>query len=219
MRALIRMTWATNRRLLLLMSPLLAFYLSVMVYGQITKDGIDFPSIAFTCMFMLIIVSTFQGLTFDVEAFMVSLPVTRAQLVRAKYLTSFLGLLAGLVLPLVVAGLVHVLLPGRAAGPTPVELRSAGMLAIFDAFGIFVFLPFIHAFEPSMGILAFILTEILTEGGVLAWKGVDGVGAVFHFFQRALAQPQQVLAILASLLLLGLASLSLSTWAYARRSF
>lgn len=219
MLPLIRMTWATNRRLLLLMSPLLAFYLSVMVYHQCTKDGLDIPTTAFVIMELLIIVSTFQGLTFDVEAFLVSLPVSRAELVRARYLSSLLGLLAGLLLPLAVAGLVHVLLPGRAAAPSQTDLRSAGMLAIFDACGLLAFLPFIHAFEPSKGILAFAVTVVLALGGGLAWKGLDGVAALFRFFQHALAQPQPILGILAGLLLLGLASLSMSTWAYARRSF
>lgn len=215
---LIRMAWTTNRRLLLLMSPVLAFYLSVMVYHQCTKEGIDLPSIVFVIMFLLIIVSTFQGLTFDVEAFLAALPVSRAQLVRARYLTSLLGLLAGVALPLVVAGLAHALAPGRVAAPTPMELRSVGMLAMLDLLGLYVFLPFIHAFEASKGILAFSAALILALAGGLAWKGLDGAAALFHFFQRALAQPMDVLALLAGLLAFGLASMSLSSWAYARRA-
>ncbi len=219
MLPLIRMTWVTNRRLLLLMSPILVFYLSLMVYTQCTKNGIDIPSIAFVIMFLLIIPSTFQGLTFDVEAFLVSLPVTRAQLVRTKYLTSFLGLLAGLVLPIMVAWTAHALAPGRAAAPTPEELRSVGMLAIIDVFAIFVFLPFVHHFEPAKGILAFSLTVILALGGGLAWKGLEGVEAGFYFFQRVLAHLPSALWMVAGVLAFGLASLSLSTWSYRRRAF
>ncbi len=219
MRPLIRMAWATSRRLLLLMSPLLAFYLALMVVHQVTKRGTDIPAIAFTCMFMLIIVSTFQGLTFDVEGFMASLPVTRAQLVRTKYLLSFLGLLAGLALTLAVAGLAHALAPGRAAAPTPEELRSAVALALVDAFGLFAFLPFVHAFEPSRGILAFSLAAILALAASLAGWGLDGAADLFRFFQRVLAQPAPALGLIGGLLAFGLLSLSLSTWAYARRSF
>ena len=219
MRALIRMTWATNRRLLLLMSPLLAFYLSLMVYTQITGNGVDLPAIAFTTMFLLLVVSTFQGPTFDVEAFLVSLPVTRSQLVRARYLTSGLGLLAGLALPLTVAGLAHTLLPGHAAAPTPQELRATVFLAIVDAVGLFVFLPLIHTFEPSRGILAFCIATVLALGGGLAWGGLDGVAALFHFFQDVLARPLPSLAVGGCLLALGLVSLGVSILGYARRSF
>lgn len=219
MRPLIRMTWATNRRLLLLMSPILAFYLSLMIYTQCTKNGVDIPSIAFVIMSLLIVVFTFQGLTFDVEAFLVSLPVTRRQLVRTKYLTSLLGLLAGLTLPLTVAWLAHALAPGHAAAPTPEELRSVGMLAIIDGFAIFLFLPFVHAFEPAKGILAFSVMVVLALGGSLAWWGLDGAAAMFHFFQRTLAHPQPALGILAGLLAFGLLSMGLSTWCYRRRAF
>ena len=219
MRPLIRMTWATNRRLLLLMSPILVFYLSLMVYTQCTQNGLDLPSIVFVIMFLLIVVFTFQGLTFDVEGFLVSLPVTRAQLVGTKYFTSLLGLLAGLTLPLTVAWLAHALAPGHAAAPTPEALRSVVMLAIIDGFAIFVFLPFVHHFEPSKGILAFSLTVILALGGGLAWKGLDGVAAVFHFFQRVLAHLPSALGMVAGLLAFGLASLILSSWSYRRRAF
>ena len=219
MRPLIRMFWATNRRLLLMMSPLLVFYLALMVYTQFTRNGIDIPAMVFVITSLLIVVFTFQGLTFDVEAFLVSLPVTRSQLVRTKYLTSLLGLLAGLALTLAVAWLAHALAPGRAAAPTPEDLRSVGMLALLDAFAIFVFLPFVHHFEPSKGILAFSLTVILALSAGLAWKGLDGTEAVFHFFQRALAQPPHALGIVAGVLAFGLASLGLSTWSYRRRVF
>jgi len=93
--------WIINRRLLFLFSPLLIFYLASFV--RILQRGGNPLAMAAILVFfatILTVITTLQGLFLPVEEFILSLPVSRSQIVRAKYLTSILGLVAGLVLPL-----------------------------------------------------------------------------------------------------------------------
>ena len=219
MLPLIRMTWAINRRLLLGFSPVLAFYLAMLVYAQRGSEGSPFAYYSSAITGLVTLIITFQGLTMDVEGFLLSLPVTRAQIVRTKYLTSLLGLIAGVALPMTTAWVAHFLVPSQVPAPSQAALGIVGLAILIYAFAIFLFLPFTHHFGPSKGFLFFSLTVILIPAGGLAWKGLDGAEAVFRFMHRLLAHPLLALAISAGLLAFGLASLSLSTWSYRRRAF
>jgi len=219
MRPLIRMTWTLNRRLLIQFSPFLAFYLWALVNTQYEAKTMPFvPVFLFiTCIVTAII--TLQGLTLDVEGFLLSLPVARAQIVRTKYITSLLGLMAGVALPMATSWMAHFLAPSHVPAPSPGVLGIVGMWTILLAFGIFLFLPFVYHFGASKGFMFFAITAILIPSGGLAWKGLDGVEAVLTFLHRVLAHPALALGISAGVLIFGFASLTLSTWSYRRRAF
>ena len=219
MLPLIRMTWAINRRLLLGFSPVLAFYLAMLVYAQRGSEGPPFAYYFSGITGLITLIITFQGLTMDVEGFLLSLPVTRAQIVRTKYFTSLLGLMAGVLIPLTTAWAAHFLAPSQVPAPSQAALCIVGLATLLYAFGIFLFLPFIHHFGPSKGFLFFALTVILIPAGGLTWKGLDGAQNVLTFVHHVLARPSLALGISAGLLAFGFASLSLSTWSYRRRAF
>ena len=113
MLPLMRMTWILNRRLLIGFSPVLAFYLAVLLKTQSMAEAMPRPFIA--CFIgiasLITLIITFQGLTLDVEGFLLSLPVSRAAVVRNKYLTSLLGLMAGIALPLATSWIGHLFAP------------------------------------------------------------------------------------------------------------
>jgi hypothetical protein len=221
MLPLMHMNWAINRRLVYGFSPVLAFYLSMLVVAQCDVEMMPRP---FALLFQSItglvtLIITFQGLTLDVEGFVLSLPVGRAQIVRAKYLTCLLGLLAGVALPMATSWIAHFLAPNHVPAPSQEALRIVAMATLFYALGIFLFLPFVHHFGPSKGFMLFALAAILIPAGALAWKGLDGAEALLTFMHSVLAHPPLALGISAGALVFGLGSLALSTWSYRRRAF
>lgn len=219
MLPLLRMTWALNRRLLFWSSPLLAFYLCMLVYAQSGAGGPPYI-IAFNIITSVVtLIITFQGLTLELDGFLLSLPVTRAQVVRTKYLTSLLGLAAGVAIPMSVSWMAHLLVPGRVPAPGPEALGMMRMTTLNFAFYIFLFLPFIHHFGPQKGFLLFSLTVILAPSAGLAWWGLDGAATLRAFFKRGFAEPWLALQIALGVGVMGLLSLTLSTWSYRRRAF
>jgi len=116
MLPVIRMTWILNRRLLFQVSPLFAFYLTFLVGVQRTGDPTKFITMFMAIAGLATAIVTLQGLAIPVEGFLLSLPVSRTQVVRAKYFTSLCGLAAGLALPLFVAWTAHRVAQGRWSG-------------------------------------------------------------------------------------------------------
>lgn len=221
MLPLMRMTWVINRRLFLGFSPVLLLYMTMLVNTQRMVEVMPRPFLAvfMGVMGLITLIVTFQGLTLDVEGFLLALPVTRTQVVRNKYLTSLLGLMAGVALPMATAWTAHALAPGHLPAPTPEVMGFVGLWALSLALGIFLFLPFIHHFGPSKGFLHFSLTAILVPAAGLAWKGLDGAEKVITFVKGLPDHGPLALAITVGVLILGLASLTLSTRSYARRAF
>lgn len=221
MLPLIRMTWAINRRLLLGFSPVLVFYLGALLKAQSVSGTLPRPfAFIFLCIAGLVtLIVTFQGLTLEVEGFLLSLPVTRPQVVRTKYLTCLLGLVGGVALPMATAWVAHFLVPSHLPAPSSEALRTVALAALLFASGIFLFLPFIHHFGASRGFLFFALTLLLVPSAGLAWKGLDGADAVFTILHQAVGQPSLALGIGLGVLAFGLASLQLSIWSYGRRAF
>jgi hypothetical protein len=87
------------------------------------------------------------------------------------------------------------------------------------ALGIFVCLPLVYHFGPSKGLMIFAAMAILLPGGGLAWMGVDGCMNVLEAFgRRWLEHRPFALGVSAGVLMLGLASLSLSIRCYRRRA-
>ena len=221
MLPLMRMTWILNRRLLIGFSPVLAFYLAVLLKTQSMAEAMPRPFIA--CFIgiasLITLIITFQGLTLDVEGFLLSLPVSRAAVVRNKYLTSLLGLMAGIALPLATSWIGHLFAPRALPAPSPEALGIVGLAALLLALGIFLFLPFIHHFGPSKGFLYVSLAALVLPAAGLAWRGLDGAEAVITFGKGLSNQTGLSLAIGAGALAFGWASMALSIWSYRRRSF
>ncbi len=222
MLPLIRMAWTTNRRFLVGFSPFLAFYLAMLVNAQCGQFGEGWSPFGFFfsgIILMVTVIVTFQGGTLDVEGFLLALPVTRAEIVRSKYLTCLLGLMAGVALPLAVSWLAHALVPGRVPPPSPEALRSVRTDFLVYACGIFLCLPFVHHFGPAKGYMFFALALILALSCGLAWKGLDGAEAARTFLHRQVEQGPLPVGLIAGVLVFGLASVGLSTWSFKRRVF
>ncbi len=218
MLPVIRMTWILNRRLLFQASPLFAFYLTFLVGVQRTGDPTKFITMFMAIAGLATAIVTLQGMAIPVEGFLLSLPVSRTQVVRAKYFTSLCGLAAGLALPLVVAWTAHRVAPTHVPGLSRDVLGLVALLGLFLAAGIFYFLPFVYHFGTSKGMMLFAVTLILFPAGALAWKGASGcLEVILAFGNRALDQPTFALGLGASGLIFGLVSLRLSVRSYQRR--
>jgi hypothetical protein len=219
MLPLIRMTWTLNRRLLFQFSPLFAMYLAQLVALQCGPEPAVFIFMFLAIATLTTAIVTLQGLTLPVEGFLLSLPVSRAQVVRAKYVTSLLGLAAGLALPLVTAWTAHGVAPTRVPALGPDSLGIVPLAGLLLALGLFYFLPFVYHFGPTKGLLFFALTLILLPAGALAWKGAHGcLEALLAFGNHILDHSPSTLAFSAGVLLFDFASLRLSIWAYRRRA-
>lgn len=218
MLPLIKMGWVLNRRLLFQGSPLFVFYLAQLVVVQ--HGGVT-PLFVTSALFITALVTaiaTLQGLTLPVEGFLLALPISRTQVVRAKYLTSLIGLGLGLALPLATAWIAHRVAP---AWVPPVTTTALGIVALggtFIALGIFLCLPLVYSLGPSKGLMSFTALAILLPAGALAWRGANGCMDLLEAFgTKWLEQPSFALGIVAATLLLGFGSLRLSTGAYQRR--
>ena len=222
MLPLIRMAWTINRRLLIQFSPFLGFYLWGLVAAQSESATMPRPFIAAFLMIiaMATAIITFQGLTLPVEGFLLSLPVARAQIVRTKYLTSFLGLMAGVALPMATSWMAHFMAPGLVPAPSSEALGIVGIWTLFLSVGILLFLPFVYHFGPSKGFMIFAITVILIPSGGLALEGVNkSMDILATFLNRLLDQPNFAATTSMGVLLFGLASMGLSTWSYRSRAF
>jgi hypothetical protein len=217
MRPLMHTAWIINRRLLLQFSPWLALYLWMLVNAQSSGDTMVTAIVLVFFALLVTIIVTLQGLLLPVEEFLLSLPVSRSQLVRAKYLSSFLGLSAGLALPLLTGWIAHLVAPGRVPAMSPEVLGTGGLAAIFLAFGICFLLPFVYRLGPAKGLTISSLTLALLLAVSVAWKGRWGcIKALLDFSNRVLESRPFALSVLAGLALFGTASVAFSIWTYRR---
>lgn len=212
---LMRTTWIINRRLLFQFSPWLAFYLWMLVKAQASGEPLQMAAVLIGFAILLTTIVTLQGLLLPVEDFLLSLPVSRAQLVRAKYLSSLLGLGAGLALPLLVASLAHGVVPSRVPAISTEVLGIGGLAALHLAFGIFFFLPFVYQFGPAKGLTFFAMTLVLFLACAVAWKGRWAcTKAMVDFSNHILEGGPFAWGATVGVLVVGLASLGVSLWAY-----
>jgi len=219
MLPLIKMAWVLNRRLLLQTSPLFVFYLAQLIFIQHGGSISLFTTFALVITAVATTMITLQGLTLPMEGFLLALPISRSQVVKAKYATSLMGLAVGLALPLATAWIAHSVAPAWVPPASPTAMGIVALGAIFIALGIFLCLPLVYRFGPSKGLTSFTALTILLPAGALIGKGVNGCMDLLEAFgNRWLDQPLFALAVLVAVLLLGLGSLRISVEAYQRRS-
>lgn len=218
MLPLMRTAWIINRRLLLQFSPWLALYLGMIVNAQCKGDPIVMAMVLVVFAILLTVIVTLQGLLLPVEEFILSLPVSRSQVVRAKYLSSLIGLAAGVTLPLLTAWAAHRLAPGRVPAMGLEMAGLAGLCVLYLASGICLFLPFVYRFGPARGITFFSLSLAACFAAGIAWKGRWGcIMALVDFSGRILNNRTFALATAAAVVALGLASLLFSIRTYQQK--
>ena len=161
MLALIRMDWTLSRGLLLKLSPIFALWLAVPVVAHGTGPQLY---ASFVCAAVLGFLPLGPYLApGSIEPFLCALPVSRGQIVTARYLSALAGTALGLLLPIAIWGCLG--LAGWFHQPRP-EARDlalglclqAQLLATFT----FLFLPFHFRFPGDRG---------------LAWFGAAALGA------------------------------------------
>jgi len=97
-------------------------------------------------------------------------------------------------------------------------LGIGGLAAISLTFGICIFLPFVYHFGPEKGFMYFSTTLVLFVAGCLAWKGIDAyIQGFMDFSSHILESRTFALAVIAGVLVFGLASLSFSIWTYRQK--
>lgn len=219
MRPLIRMTWVINRRMLLQLIPLFAFYIAQLVMAQRANLPVMFVFIFLAIGGVAMGAVMLQGLTFPVDGFLLSLPVSRAQVVRAKYATSLVALVGGLALAFGASWLAQVVAPAQFPAVPAMVLARAAMGALVLMTGLFCFLPSVFVLGPMKGLLGFTVVLILVPTVGLIWKGAaECLELLIGFGHRVLTQPLLALGLVTGVLLLGLASLWISVAGYQRRA-
>ena len=217
MLPLIRMTWTVNRRMLAWLSPLYGLYLYLIVAAAADGDPARMLGIASSSAWLLMAIVVFQGLGAPTEAFVLALPVTRSQVVRATYATGLAALALGLLVPILACCAAHALtghvpLPGREV------LAILGLETLAYASVLFCFLPFAYRFGLSRGLAGFTGCLIVLAAVALALKGWTGVRAgLLALAGRALDQPPFALALAAGVVTLGLLSLGVAIRSYRPR--
>jgi hypothetical protein len=215
---LIRSVYTINRRMLFQASPFLILWLVQLVIAQ--RSGNHTAVVGYIVTFEVIFTAVFtlQGFFQPVEEFILSLPVSRSQVVRAKYLSSLLGLFTGLALPLLTISLAHLLFPASVPVFSHRALEIGGLIAIYLIFVIFFFLPFIYQFGPEKGSICFCITLVLLIVVCLTWKGLDGYTQIFRDFNSGfLEYGTFTFSIIAGVLVFGVFSVLFSIWIYRKK--
>jgi len=218
MLALLRMDWTLNRRLLLKASPLFLIFLVAAASAPQQLLGAGFL-IAMVAMCLPLF--HYLGPT-PIEPFLWALPVSRTQIVVARYLSSLLGLIAGLALPMLVALILHQL---RRMGfqEAVVSDLFAGMasIALILAAGLFLYLPFHFRFGGDRGVgyfMASLLGAAVMATILVGWDGMSLVARVFTLSNALLDGGMVLLKWALGVLTLGIVSLTLSVFFYRRRA-
>jgi hypothetical protein len=218
MLPLIRMAWTVNRRQALALAPVLALMLALTVLKLAQGQPAKF---LMGCLFSASLLGglvAFQGLASDLEGFLLALPVSRRQVVRARYLTSLAALALGLALPLAAGAAAHALAPARVPAPGAETVALTGLLGLGLAAGLAAFLPFVYHFGSPKGPIVFmaLLGAVCLVLGLVT--SADAVlEAVLRLLDRALDQRETALRLAGTVLVMVAASLAFSGWRYERR--
>lgn len=161
---------------------------------------------------------TFQGLMDRSETFLAGLPVTRAQVVQARYLASLAGLSFGAFLPLGFGLLLHLGLPGHFP-VVPTEAWGVATLTLLaEALLLFAFLPLAFRHGGPKGAGLFSAGFVITLAAYLSWRGFQpAVEDLANLGGRILDLAPWTWGALILTLLLGLLSQALASKGYEKR--
>lgn len=221
MLALMRMDWTQNRRMLYYLTPLLVFYGSFLFMPA--PEGNLFvlriiPGFIFPVILSLLVM--LQNHTRPIDDWLCALPVSRAQIVLARYANTALAILAGLLIPLLLTLLTNAL-KLRYLPQVPIHdyLIGLGIPGSFLLIFTLLFLPLYFRFgaDKGIGILGAVVVSV---GGLLFWRwGYDG------FMQRFIDLLTRLMddGAFRGWMLMGIAvlaggSIELSLWAYPQRT-
>ena len=215
MLALIRMDWTLNRRILLQMTPwFLLQSLLAFAHGLRGLLGASFMAAA-----VLMLIPVFQNLRNTVEPFLCALPVSRAQIVVARYLSvlAVLTLVSLAYLALGWAG--HGIGYGWARDMVFQDLATGlALQGLLLATGLFLYLPFHFRFGGDLAVSLFACSLVVGVGLLLlafGWRGVmdHGLTLLARFLDGGATRMGGIGACLG----LGAVSLGISVPAYQRR--
>jgi len=172
MRALILRHGRVNRRMLLGFSPLALIWLGVSLKNTEAALG---AGMMLGLMLSAFVMLAHEAMNPNLESFLLSLPVNRAQVVCETYLSGLLALMLGQSLPLLMVKAGHALAPTHLQALDPSALGVAGLILLFNACLIFSMLPFRYALGGQKGLMAFSILLVVLLAGFFAWKGLGGV--------------------------------------------
>jgi hypothetical protein len=214
MRALILRHGRVNRRMLLGFSPMALIWFAVSLKNT--------EAALLVGMMMALILSAFVMLAHEamdpnLERFILSLPVSRAQLVGETYLSGLLALILGQNLPLLTLKVGHALAPVRIQALDPSTLGVAALIFLTLACLIFFMLPFRFALGGQKGLMTFSIILIALLAALFAWKGLGGVMEIVSTVgSRTLDHTGQAVLAALGVLALGGVSLMVSLLTYGR---
>jgi len=221
MLALMRMDWTENRRLIFYLTPLWLMWGSYLFVPQVAGQMLGARIfLGFTFPLVLSLLVMLQNHTRPIDDWLCALPISRSQIVLARYASTALAILVGLLIPVLITLLTNALalrfLPRVPMHDYLIGLAiDGGFLLIF----MLLFLPLYFRFGADKGIG--ILGAVVVSGGALLfWRwGYDG------FMQRFIDLLTRLMddGAFRGWILLGIAvlagvSIALSLWAYPQRT-
>lgn len=172
MLALILRHGRVNRRILLGFFPMALIWLAMSLRGE---TAVLLAGTLLGLILNAIVMFTHEAMDPNLERFILSLPVSRVQLVLETYLAGLLALILGQVLPFLMNGLGRLLAPAFTLPVTPTAGGVAVMTFFVLACLIFFLLPFRFALGGPKGLMSFSICVVILLASLIAWKGVNGL--------------------------------------------
>jgi len=215
MFALIHMDWTLNRRLLLQFSPIFLLWTAVGVsHGMQSLLGISFAA-----SLLAMALPVLQNLRDTVEPFICALPVSRRQIVLARYLSASTGMMLSFGFFFLLGWVGHGAGLRWASDILPGDLLAGmGLQALLLSAGLFLYLPFHFRFGGDLGLGLFtgtLLGCLIVLFAICGWQGL--LDRTLLLLTRMLEERAFASSVLGAWGLLGVASLGLSLLAYPRR--
>jgi hypothetical protein len=172
MRALILRHGRVNRRVLLGFSPLALIWLAMSLRGE---TAVLLIGTLLGLILSAVVMLTHEAMDPNLERFILSLPVSRVQLVWETYVAGLLALILGQVLPFLLNGLGRRLVPAYTVPVTPAAVGVAVMIFFVLACLTFFLLPFRFTLGGQKGLMSFSISVVIILASLIAWKGMNGL--------------------------------------------
>jgi len=216
MLALIRMDWTLSRGYFLRLIPLFLLWLSPLVATHQGPGVLLFSSFLFGTIFPFVTLFPFLAPT-TIEPFLCALPVSRGQIVLARYVSALGTMVIGFLIPLALSGFGH--LAGLETLPFSGDMAAgAGLQAVILASFLFLFLPFHFRFGGDRGLGYFGATGLVAVIILLVLFGWERIMAqALYLADRFLDGGFFALGGALGAMALGATSLALSMRVYGER--